>query len=428
MIATTVVWAQSEGENTLNVRLQALSHGELRHGGLDDTHTENNDETDHAYFLMGRSRLIVDYSRPHLETKITAQHSGIWGQKGQGSFNLNEAWFKLYTSWGLFAQIGRQALSYDDERIIGPNDWAMASLSHDVIRAGYEGYGHKAHIILGFNQNAENTYGGTYYSDGAQPYKNLLTLWYHYDVPIWPLGISALLMNIGMQGGIEGGTNDDVPENRYQQLFGSYLTFHPNRFSAEASFYRQVGHNENNAVLNSWMASVKMQYEATRWAQAIAGYDHLSGDDYFAVPRAGQLGVVRHSVLKGFSSVYGSHHKFYGLMDFFYVKTYLNGFSPGLQNLFAGCSIKPWKNLEIKLMYHYLAMSTHLKGMDLTLGHDIDIEASYQIMRDVRLSVGFSYMDGTKTMEQLKRASDKDALQWAWFSLSVSPTLFTTRW
>ena len=428
LLPASMALAQTEGDNQLDVTLNMLGHGEARVGGLDLTDGENEEGDDRAYFLMGRSRLAIDYKRPGLETKIVAQHSGIWGEKGKGSFNLYEAWVKLNAKNGLFAQIGRQALSYDDERIIGPNDWAMAALSHDVLRTGYEGHGHKAHVILGFNQNAENTYGGTYYSGGSQPYKSLLTAWYHYDVPIIPLGASVLFMNIGMQGGVKGGTDDNAPKNRYQQLLGGYLSYSPGKLKAEASYYHQMGHNEDNLKIDAWMASVKAQWQITNRVSALGGFDYLSGDKYFAVPGKGMIGLVRHEAIKGFNPVYGSHHKFYGMMDFFYVSTYVNGFTPGLQNLYAGATYSPLKDLNLKATYHYMATATKLKDMNMTLGHDIDLEASYQIMKDVRLTAGFSYMVGTETMEKLKRADNDDNLRWGWFSLVVSPRIFTTKW
>ena len=169
---------QSQPKNEFNLDLNMLGHGELRYGGFTEDAAENK-----AQFLMERTRLTIGYKRPYIEAKVTAQHSGIWGEKSKGSFNLYEAWAQLSTKFGLFARMGRQVLSYDDERIIGANDWAMASLSHDVLKLGYEGYGHKVHAILGFNQNAENITGGTYYAGGSQPYKIMHTLWYHYDVP-----------------------------------------------------------------------------------------------------------------------------------------------------------------------------------------------------------------------------------------------------
>ncbi len=438
-----------EGDNQLDVTLNMLGHGEARIGGFDLTES-NNDDLNRAYFLMQRSRLTLDYKRPNLETKVTAQHSGIWGQKGQGGFNLYEAWVKLSADNGLFAQLGRQALSYDDERIIGPNDWAMAALSHDVLRLGYEGRGHKAHAIFAFNQNAENTQGGTFYRDGAQPYKTMMTAWYHYDVPRIPLGASVLFMNIGTQGGEPGGADAYAPENRYQQLLGGYLSYKPGNLTAEASYYHQMGRNEDNGKIDAWMASFKATWQfsisntppgpkgrlrsqseqehSTLNAQLFCGYDYLSGDEYFAVPPKGGIGLVKHDVVRGFNPLYGSHHKFYGMMDFFYVKTYLNGFTPGLQNLYAGIGYSPMKDLRLKASYHYMAMATTLKDIDKTLGHDIDIEASYQVMKDVRFSAGFSYMVGTESMEKLKRADDDNNLRWGWFSLSVSPRIFTAKW
>jgi hypothetical protein len=329
---------------------------------------------------------------------------------------------------GMFAQIGRQALSYDDERIIGPNDWAMAALSHDVLKLGYEGHGHKAHAILGFNQNAENIYGGTYYMDGAKPYKSMLVGWYHFDVPKLPLGVSAIAMNIGMQAGDKEGIGSNAPRTENQQLVGGYVSFHPKRWTIEASYYHQLGKDEHGLKIDAWMASVAANAQLNSWLNVAAGYDYLSGDEYFALTPTGQFGIVRHQTIKGFNPIYGSHHKFYGMMDFFYVSTYLFGFTPGLQNLYAGGDFTPVKGLKLKARYHYLSIATNLRDVNKTLGHDVDLEVSYQLMKDVRLSAGFSYMTGTETMEKLKRANDTGHLNWGWFSLIFSPKIFSTKW
>ena len=422
-LAATTAFAQEEGKNQLDIDLNILGHGELRYGGFTEDAADNQ-----AQFLMERTRLSIDYKRPYIEAKVTAQHSGIWGEKSKGSFNLYEAWAQLSTKFGLFARMGRQVLSYDDERIIGANDWAMASLSHDVLKLGYEGYGHKVHAILGFNQNAENITGGTYYANGSQPYKIMHTLWYHYDVPKIPLGASLLFMNIGMQGGEKGGMYDNEPRNRYQQLVGGYISYKPARFMAEASYYHQLGRNENNGKIDAWMASVKAHYQISEQVGVTAGYDYLSGDDYFVVRNKGGLGLVRHKVIKYFNPVYGSHHKFYGMMDFFYVQAFNDSFSPGLQNLYTGVSYSPIKGLNMKATYHYMAMATKLKGLNKTLGHDVDFEASYRILKDASVSIGFSYMAGTETLEKLRRVEADNNLKWAWFSLVVSPRIISKKW
>jgi predicted porin len=187
-------------------------------------------------------------------------------------------------------------------------------------------------------------------------------------------------------------------------------------------------YEEGNVDINAWMLSTKLQLEPAYNYGFLAGFDYLSGDDQFAVPDQGQIGVIHHKTIKGFNPVYGSHHQFYGAMDFFYVSTYVNGFTPGLQNAYIGGHYKPIKGLDISAKYHYLAIATNLKDIDKTLGHEIEIEASYKIMKDVNLSAGYSYMIGTETMERLKRASDQGSLRWAWLSLGISPKLFTNKW
>jgi hypothetical protein len=62
------------------------------------------------------------------------------------------------------------------------------------------------------------------------------------------------------------------------------------------------------------------------------------------------------------------------------------------------------------------------------LGHEFELTASYQIIKDLKISAGFSYMTGTKTMEKLKRATDDGNLKWGWLSLNISPRIFTTKW
>lgn len=411
-----------EKDNQLTIDGQIFTRGEIRRGGF--TSDEEKEAEGKANFVLSRTRLSVDYQRTGIELKVTAQHSGVWGQSGKGSFNLYEAWAQLRSKQGLFVKVGRQELSYDDERIIGRNDWAVAALSHDVLRFGYEGHGHKAHAILAYNQNAENTNGGTFYENGAQPYKTMHTLWYHYDVPRIPLGVSALLMNIGLQGG----EKDASPTTRYQQFFGGYVSYRPKGWSVEGSYYRQTGVNEEGIDIRAWMASVKAQVSPRPNYGFVAGYDYLSGDKLFAVPSKGTIGLTQHSVIRGFNPLYGSHHQFYGAMDFFYVSTYVNGFTPGLQNLYVGGHYLPMKGLRLSATYHYLAMATQLTEMDRTLGHEIELSASYAVTKDCNLSAGYSFMTGTETMERLKRASDDSNLRWAWVTLSISPRIFMTRW
>lgn len=420
MVSLGAACQSEEKENQLTLDLQMMSRGEIRDGGL-----SNEDEKidGRSNFVIERERLIVGYEKPWLQMKLNIQHQGVWGQSGKGSINVFEGWAKLVAKNGLFAQVGRQMLAYDDERIIGANDWSLAGFSHDALKLGYEGYGHKAHAVLAYNQNAENMNGGTFYTNGSQPYKTMQTVWYHYDIPKIPLGASVLFMNIGMQGGKKG----ENERTEWQQVLGGYVKYSPKYWSVEGSYYRQMGKNEDGIKIKAWMVSALAQVHPSSFYGFKAGYDYLSGDEYFAVPAKGQLGLTNHEVIRGFNPIYGSHNKFYGAMDFFYVSTYVNGFTPGLQNLFFGGYVRPIKAMRVGIEYHYLAMSTTLPKMDKTLGHQFELKAEYKVIKDVTVAAGFSYMKGTETMERLKRASKDGSLKWGWLSLNISPRIFTTK-
>jgi hypothetical protein len=62
------------------------------------------------------------------------------------------------------------------------------------------------------------------------------------------------------------------------------------------------------------------------------------------------------------------------------------------------------------------------------LGHNIDLLAKYEFTKDISLSIGYTQMLGTETMNRLKQSTGSKHAEWAWFSLSVSPTIFSTKW
>ena len=83
-----------------------------------------------------------------------------------------------------------------------------------------------------------------------------------------------------------------------------------------------------------------------------------------------------------------------------------------MQNTYAGVVWKPVKGLSCDASYHYLATATKLNELNRTLGHEIEFRASYQIMKDANISLGYSQMKGTETMEMLKRSTDAHKLRW----------------
>lgn len=409
-----------------NLDSDFIARGEVRKGGTAEERTDTPDGS-FAAFLLGRTRVTAGYQlftekqkeMPLLEASVSGQFCGTWGMGAPLTLDAYEAWVAVNFGPGFFAKMGRQALSYDDQRVFGSDDWSMTGLSHDALKIGYEGHGHKVHLFGAFNQNPVNMDGGTYYAGGLQPYKGMATLWYHWDLPWIPLGVSLLGMNLTTQA-----VSDAVDQPNWvynQQMLGGYLLFHPKQWEVEAAGYYQMGKEEHGIPIQAWMASVKGAFTASKQWRILAGYDYLSGDEDFAVPPGGNFGMQQHEVIRGFSLLYGSHHKFYGAMDFFYLSNYYGGFTPGLQNAYAHVQWTPVPQLTLDLGYHFLATAAKLRNAEKPLGHEVEFCASYDLGHTMSLSLGYSFMRGTETMEVLKRTSGKRELHWAWLMFRAAP-------
>ena len=406
-------WAQeSQKENEFTMSMQIRPRAEYRNGSL----FPRNEGDEAASFINNRARLSMEYKRSDLSMKISAQHVGVWGQDPQidtnGRFIMNEAWAKLNFGTGFFAQLGRQTLSYDDERILGGLDWNVAGRYHDALKLGYANKANQLHLILAFNQNEEKKKGGTYYHDGAQPYKNMQTLWYHYTADELPLDISLLFLNLGLETGVAA---TETSHTRYLQTFGTYITYKPQSWDMQGAFYYQTGKNKSAQSVSAFMASVKAAYAFDKQWSVSLGYDYLSGND------------GKGDKFKAFDPLYGTHHKFYGAMDYFYATAW-QGAAPGLQDAQLGVNFKTSKKVSMQLNYHYFATAAKLDDVKKGLGSEVDYQLDWNVMKDVKLSAGYSFMLGTKSMDIVKGGDHKRWQDWGWVSLNINPRILFVKW
>ena len=402
VLAVTVV---AQDNNQFTVDAQLRTRGEYNNGAG----TPRNEGQLPATFINNRARLSFDCQRNNnLELKFSLQNTGIWGQNGinanEAQTSINEAWAKLKFGKGFFAQLGRQQLAYDDERILGTLDWHVAGNWHDALRLGYENQLHKLHLILAMNQATSNNRDNYY--NGLMPYKNMQTLWYHYQTTDTPLGISLIAMNLGREAG-EAGNGD----TKYMQTFGTDVSCKPAAFDIHGAFYYQTGKNASNTKVSAWMASTKVGYHITPVWSVNAGYDYRSGNDGNSDKE------------KSFDQLFGSHHMFYGTMDYFTRNVPL-----GLQDLQAGISAKAAKSTNLQLNYHYLATVHNATTGKKILGHEIDLQTTTKLMKNVTLMAGYSTMLGTETMDAVMGGNHKSWQDWAWVSLNINPRIFSAKW
>lgn len=407
-------------ENTFSMSAQIRPRAEYRNGVL----FPRSEGAEAAGFINNRARLSMNYERERLSIGLSAQHVGVWGQDPQidknGRFILNEAWAQLDFGYGIFAKLGRQSLIYDDERILGGLDWNVAGRYHDALKLGYENKQNKLHLILAFNQNDEKTIGGTYYNPGAQPYKNMQTLWYQH-VCSKAFNASFMFMNLGLEA---GNPETQKSDTKYMQLLGTTLYYTPGDWTFAGTLYYEFGKNKADREVSAFLWALNAAYKIdSHWSVGV-GSDYLSGESNTS---------GADSKYKAFDPLYGTHHKFYGAMDYFYASGFINGLNPGLWDNQIKAAFKASPKVNLSLAYHYFSITSdiltdHEVKLDRGLGSEIDLQVDWQIMKDVKLSAGYSTMFGTSTMEIVKGGSKGSWQDWGWLSLNINPCIFMAKW
>ncbi|GGE95089.1 alginate export family protein [Flavobacterium limi] len=370
-----------------------------------------------ASFISQRSRLNFNFKQEKLKLKLTLQNIRTWGDVATTStadkngVAVFEAWGQYEFSENWTARLGRQVISYDNQRILGEIDWAQQAQSHDAAVFSFHSKNHQLDLGVALNANTENLLEPkTPYTIN---YKSMQYVWYHTAFD--KINTSFLVLNTGYEF-------EKTPENLevdYKQTFGTYIIFKDKKWDADLGLYGQTGKSSDKKV-RAWYAGANLGYAFTDTFKISLGYEFLSGknqDD--ASP-----------VAKSFSPVFGTNHAFNGLMDYFYVGNHQN--SVGLQDAFLklNYSVKKW---QFNLVPHvFNAPNTILdasnKKMDSYLGTEIDFTLGYTVQKDIVFSAGYSQMFASKTLERLKAVADaSDTNNWGWVMVSFSPRIFASK-
>ena len=366
-----------------------------------------------ASFVSQRSRLNLNFTQDKLVTKFTIQNIRVWGDVNStavsdvNGIEVFEAWamYNFDENWS--AKMGRQEISYDNQRILGGLDWAQQGQSHDALRLTYKN--EKSHLDVGYALSAMGeTLVETPYTVAS--YKNMQFAWYHTSFN--KLNGSLLFLNTGYQF---ANVNADLFVD-YMQTFGTYLNTSGKNWDANAWFYGQTGKSNTNSV-SAWDAAANFNYVVTEKFKIGIGYEFLSGKS--------QLDTS--TDVKSFYPLFGTNHGFNGYMDYFYVGNYRN--TVGLQDLFLkfNYNVSKW---QFALMPHvFNAANTVVDGnaqtMESYLGTEVDITAGYVLQKYINITGGYSQMFATDTMQLLKGGDVDHTNNWAWIMINVDPTIFT---
>lgn len=383
---------------------------EYRHGYK----TLTVDSLDAASFVSQRTRLNFAYGSEKINAYLSLQDVRVWGDvptlnsADNNGTSIHEAWAELLLTPEFSLKLGRQEISYDDQRIFGAVGWAQQARSHDAVLAIYKpNVNNHFELGLAINATSESLFETNY---ALNNYKSMQYVWYHINLS--PVELSFLALNNGLAY-----MENDKQEVDYNQTFGTHATMAKNQLKAEASVYFQTGKIANQNV-QAYNASLNASYSFTNGLKPGLGVEYLSGTDMNAT----------NSNIKSFNPWYGTNHKFNGLMDYFYVGNHIN--SVGLIDVYANITYtkNKFSVSVIPHMFNSAATVTNAlnEDMDDYLGTELDMSVTYKWTKDVSFQAGYSQMFATETMEVLKGGNANATNNWAWVMITIKPSLFKT--
>ena len=210
--------------------------------------------------ISQRSRLNFNYKQEDLIVKLTLQNTRTWGDVAttatadKNGVAVFEAWAQYNFTEKWSAKMGRQVLSYDNQRILGEQDWGQQAQSHDALTVSFHTETQKLDFGGAYNSTAENVLQTPY---TVANYKAMQYAWYHNQFNE-ALGLSLLVLNTGY----EYANADAKLLVDYKQTFGPYLTYKTSKIDSNFWVYGQTGKSTDLQV-SAWNAAANFNYSIT---------------------------------------------------------------------------------------------------------------------------------------------------------------------
>lgn len=408
--------------------------------------------------------------------------------------NKNDTSFKTKFIDQLSIKLGRQELIYDDSRLIGNLDWLQQARHHDMALLKAMHHGWQIDLGFAYNQNSD-AFGLTNSSyvpgnipayvknsagmlvpvptgmvslaaggnasnnstmngipvfanppstNGAtQQYKSFTSL--YINKKFKTTRFSALFFNDNFskykldsagnstEGYVYGrrfvksGTTDlfDYSGTQHRYTYGvminqDLLSSKTSKLSVQAAYYHQSGKDRDGLALDASHYTVAATYQTGKFSFT-PGYDVLSGND--AVSPSGKD--------NRFDPLYGTPHKFWGYMDFFYAGT--GSPAGGLNNPYFKIKYAT-AAVSLGMDIHSFSLNKDMKRSDGTvidkkLGTEIDWQLNYSLNKLTNIEFGYSLMNATSSMPYAKGQAVTDVAaagfrktgNWFYAMLKFSP-------
>ncbi|MCI0529348.1 MAG: alginate export family protein [Nitrospira sp.] len=362
-----------------------------------------NSDTDPDDFTSLRTRVHFNFSFAEgIQAFIQVQDVRFFGEEASplgdfdaDGFDLHQGYLDLENLFkkSLSIRLGRQEVSFDEERLIGNVDFVPQGQAFDGLRILYERPLNEWDLFaLRINDGVARGTASLGDSNGD-------------DVNFY--GIYANVKPVGnhlISGYFLWLENEPGDVDRFTT--GARLAGSSGPFSYRGEAYYQFG-EAGIQDIRAFLIGLRGTYafgssfnpSLTFW------YDFLSGDED---PEDNDIEV--------FDTLFATNHRFYGFMDIF-LNIPRDTSNRGLQDLALKFSLVPHETTRFLVDFHQFFLATEDDGGQDNLGQEIDVTLSYLFRKRVEITFGYSHFFIEEALENLKNQSD-DA-NWAYIMVDA---------
>ena len=359
-------------------------------------------------------------SREFFSDRVLVPSTG--GAEGDDSFDLRQAYIEISDfskcPWGL--KIGRQILSYGDERLIGAFDWNNFGRTFDAAKLTYKG---KGFSIDAFTSTpvviTRNNFNQSDLFNGAELGRQLVFSGIYATIDPLPFGTLDLYTlvldeakgNTSNNQGTLGAVTPGTPTKPSDFVtLGTRIKGDPKKllgWEFQGEFAYQTG-KVRGLDLSAFAANAGVGYnfDATWKPRLYAEYNYASGDSN---PADGSLGT--------FQNLFPTNHKFYGIMDVFAWQN--------LHNAMASVRVSPCKNVTAQVDYNafWLAdtndswyranglttvrpLNAAAKSASNYAGSELDFIVTWNACKSFQVQAGYSHFFAGTYLKDTGASSD----------------------
>jgi len=361
-----------------------------------------------AGFVNQRTRLILDFKKDNITTKVSIQDARVWGQQSlrthTPSLDLHEAWINVAFTDSFSVKLGRQELKYDNFRFLAHNDWLPMGNKHDALLLRFLTRAGELHFVSAFNQQANPLFGTDY---NLNHYKTLNFLWFNTNL--------TNNLNLSLMGMADGYQQPETGALNVRGTWHTFLTAKVNKLTFRINPAFQHGNNRNGQEVNAWYMMAEAGLGVSTSFSTRLGFEFFTGND----------AENPDNISRVFDVPYTAGHAMLGFMDYFTVnipgQTKGAGLlSPYWRNNFR---LSPRTNLNADLHMFWLGNNYIHEGqtIDKYLGTEADLTLNYNFNEFTQITAGYSLMFGSESMEVIKGGSKDEFAHWAYIVLRIRP-------